>query len=92
MGHWRDTLDLNMMEVAYEDVVRDTEVLSRKIVAFCGLDWDPACLEFHENRRYVGTASFDQVRRPIYARSVGRYRHYERHTGELKDALQVVAI
>ena len=91
MGHWRDTLDLNMMEVAYEDVVRDTEVLSRKIVAFCGLDWDPACLEFHENRRYVGTASFDQVRRPIYARSVGRYRHYERHTGELKDALQVAA-
>ncbi len=92
MGHWRDTLDLNMMEVAYEDMVGDTEALSRKIVEFCGLDWDPACLKFYENRRFVGTASYDQVRRPIYAHSVGRYRHYEPHIGELKDALQVAAI
>ena len=91
MRHWRDTLDLNMMEVAYEDMVRDSEALSRKIVAFCGLDWDPACVKFYENRRFVGTASYDQVRRPIYAQSVGRHRHYERHLGELKDALEVAA-
>lgn len=92
MGHWGDTLDLNMMEVAYEEMVQDTEALSRKIVEFCGLDWDPACLEFYENRRFVGTASYDQVRRPIYAQSVGRYRHYEPYIGELKDALQVAGI
>ena len=92
MGHWRDPLDLNMMEVAYEEMVQDTEALSRKIVEFCGLDWDPRCLRFHENRRFVATASYDQVRRPIYTQSVGRYRHYEPYIGELKDALQVAAI
>ena len=88
MAHWKDTLDLNMMDVSYEEMVYNTEALSRKIVAFCGLDWDPACLKFYENNRYVATASYDQVRRPIYVRSVGRHRHYEPYIGELNDALQ----
>ncbi len=92
MGHWGDTLDLNMMEVAYEEMVQDTEALSRRIVEFCGLDWDPGCLKFYENKRFVATASYEQVRRPIYTQSVGRYRHYEPYIGELMDALQVAGI
>lgn len=92
MGHWRNTLDLNILEVAYEDMVGDTEALSRKIVAFCGLEWDSACLKFYRNRRFVATASYDQVRRPVYSQSVGRYRHYEPYIGDLKNTLQVAAI
>lgn len=92
MSHWRETLDLNILEVAYEDMVGETEALSRKIVQFCGLEWDSRCLRFFDNARFVGTASYDQVRRPIYSQSVGRYRHYDRHIGDLKDTLQVAAI
>lgn len=58
---------------------------------WCGLNWDHACLKFHENTRFVGTASYDQVRRPVYAQSVRRYRNYEPHIDELKGALQVPA-
>lgn len=92
MGHWLNTLDLNILEVPYEDMVGDTEALSRNIVAFCGLEWDSACLKFYENRRFVATASYDQVRRPVYSQSVGRYRHYEPYIGDLKNTLQVAAI
>ena len=91
MTHWSETLDLNLMEVPYEDMVRETEAMSRNIVEFCGLNWDHACLKFHENTRFVGTASYDQVRRPVYAQSVRRYRNYEPHIDELKGALQVPA-
>jgi hypothetical protein len=51
------------------------------------LDWDPACLKFHESKRYVKTASRDQVQKPIYQSSVGRWRNYETHLGPLKEAL-----
>ena len=87
MAHWREVLDLEILDVQYEELVADQEAKSRELIGFLGLDWDPQCLAFHENRRVVKTASYDQVRRPIYDRSVDRWRHYERHLGPLKDAL-----
>ena len=54
---------------------------------FVGLEWDARCLRFYETTRVVNTANYDQVRQPIYTRSVGRWRHYERHLGPLKEAL-----
>ena len=57
------------------------------VLDFLELDWDPACLQFHESKRYVKTASRDQVRKPIYQSSVGRWRNYETHLQPLKDAL-----
>jgi tetratricopeptide (TPR) repeat protein len=88
MAHWQAVLDVPIMTVRYEDMVADTEAMSRAIVDFVGLPWDDACLRFHESRRAVTTASYDQVRRPVYTRSVERWRHYERHLGPLREALE----
>jgi tetratricopeptide (TPR) repeat protein len=77
MDHWRAVLPVPLLEVDYEETVADLEGMARRLVAFCGLDWDPACLAFHEGERPVRTASVTQVRQPIYTRSVARWRHYE---------------
>ncbi len=87
MAHWHGVLELPILDVQYEDLVADPEGVSREIVAFAGLDWDERCLRFHESGRAVATASFDQVRKPIYKGSVGRWRRYERHLGPLLEVL-----
>ncbi len=77
MDHWRQVLPMPILEVDYESMVADPESKARELVASCGLDWDPACLNFHENRRPVRTASAAQVRQPVHSRSVGRWKNYE---------------
>ena len=76
-----------MIEVRYEDVIADLEGQARRIVASCGLDWDARCLEFHNADRPVRTASVAEVRQPIYATAIGRWRAYEPFLGPLRDAL-----
>jgi hypothetical protein len=76
-----------MLEVDYEALVAEPEAVTRRLVAFLGLDWQPACLRFHELERLVVTASYAQVREPVYSRSVGRYRAYERYLEPVKSAL-----
>jgi tetratricopeptide (TPR) repeat protein len=76
-AHWRATLPPDRFtEVAYEDVVADQEATTRRLLEFCGLGWDPRCLDFHQNDAPVATASSVQVRQPLYASSVGRWRRY----------------
>jgi hypothetical protein len=87
MEHWRQVLPTRIYEVDYEELVRDQERVSRELVAFCGLGWDDRCLRFHENARTVQTASKLQVRRPMYASSVSRWKRYERHLQPLQHAL-----
>ena len=87
-AHWSRVLPLQMMEIQYESVVADLEGQSRRLIEFLGLPWDPACLEFHRAQNTVLTSSVWQVRQPIYARSVGRWRHYEKHLGPLLKALE----
>jgi hypothetical protein len=77
MEHWRQVLPKPMFEIDYEEIVSDLEGSAKRLVAACGLEWDPACLSFHETRRVVRTASMIQVRQPIYQRSVGRWRQYQ---------------
>jgi tetratricopeptide (TPR) repeat protein len=77
MEHWRQVLPLAMLEVSYEETVADLERAARRLVAWCGLEWDPACLAFYEGKRLVRTASITQVRQPIYTRSVARWKHYQ---------------
>ena len=77
MEHWRKVLPVPLLEVDYEETVADLEGVARKLVAWCGLEWEPGCLEFHRGKRAVSTASAVQVRQPLYATSVGRWRHYE---------------
>ncbi|WP_316225514.1 sulfotransferase [Bradyrhizobium sp. SZCCHNS3052] len=93
MSHWRSVLPEGvMLEVTYEDMVRDFDAHARKIVAHCGLDWDDACLSFHENERPVNTASLVQVRKPLFSGSVGRWRMYGDRLKPLLDALGSEAV
>jgi tetratricopeptide (TPR) repeat protein len=88
MAHWRNVLPPGrIFDVRYEELVDDLEGVARRIVARCGLAWDPRCLDFHRNTRAVRTASAMQVRRPIYRSSVGRWRQYRKFLGPLFAAL-----
>lgn len=87
-AHWRETLPAdNFTEIYYEDIVHDQENQTRRLLEFCGLDWDVACLNFHENTAPVDTASAVQVRQPLYAGSIGRWKKYGNKLDGLKAAL-----
>lgn len=78
MNHWRAILPPGVMiDVAYEDVVKDLESQARRLIHFCGLPWDDRCLHFHQTDRPVKTASAVQVRQPLFRDSLGRWRRYE---------------
>ena len=77
MEHWRKVLPVPLLEVDYEETVADLEGVARKLVAWCGLAWEPACLEFHRTKRPVRTASAVQVREPVFRTSVGRWKQYQ---------------
>jgi len=81
MDHWRAVLPVPILDVDYEETVTDLEGVARRLVAACGLDWEPACLQFHTTRRPVRTASLIQVRQPLSKASVARYRNYETELG-----------
>jgi len=88
MAHWRAVLpESAMLDLRYEDIVADLEREARRIIAFCGLAWDPACLAFHKTERPVRTASAVQVRQPIYRHAIGRWRSYGGELGPLLAAL-----
>jgi len=77
MEHWRRVLPVPLLEIDYEETVADLEGVARRLVDWCELEWEPACLSFHTTARPVRTASLSQVRQPIYTRSVQRWKHYE---------------
>lgn len=83
MNHWQAVLPVPLLEVEYEQTVEDLEAVARRMVDFCGLEWDPACLSFHESKRTVRTASLSQVRQPVYKKSVQRWKNYEEPLGAL---------
>ncbi|OZA72137.1 MAG: sulfotransferase, partial [Sphingomonadales bacterium 39-62-4] len=85
MAFWRQRFPGRIHEVTYEWLVADQEANTRKMLAYCGLDWDAACLDFQNNTAAVATPSAQQVREPINARAVGRWRAYEAHLGEVMD-------
>jgi tetratricopeptide (TPR) repeat protein len=87
MQHWREVLPVQMLDVDYEETVLDAEGTARRLVEWCGLKWEPACVRFHEGRRPVRTASVAQVRQPIYRRSVARWRNYQSALAPLFAAL-----
>jgi len=88
MAHWKKVLPDAFIEVRYEDVVADTEGQARRLLQYCGLEWDGSCLNFHRNQRTVRTASLAQVRQPIYKTSVERWRSYETFLAPLHKELQ----
>ncbi len=87
MRHWQACFGTDILEFPYDDFVRDPRPAAHRLLAFCGLPWDEACLSFHQLRNMVRTASAWQVRRPVFTSSSGRRKHYERHLGPLLHAL-----
>ena len=90
VNHFHEVLPGFVIDVHYEQVVADLETQVRRILDFCGLPFEEACLRFHETERAVKTASSEQVRRPIYASSVNLWRNYETHLDELIETLEPV--
>jgi tetratricopeptide (TPR) repeat protein len=87
MDHWDSALPGRVLQVRYEDLVRDTETEVRRLLAHCGLEFEEACLRFYETRRAVGTASSEQVRVPMYDSSIGYWRLFEPQLEPLRRSL-----
>jgi len=87
MRHWDAVLPGRILRVWYEDVVEDLEGNVRRILEFCGLEFESACVEFYKTERSVSTASSEQVRRPIFLGGLFQWRNYEPWLGPLKDKL-----
>jgi tetratricopeptide (TPR) repeat protein len=83
MEHWRKVLPTPLLEIDYEQTVNDLEGVARQLIDFCGLPWEPRCLDFHMAKRPVTTASSVQVRQPVYKTSVARWRNYEQPLASL---------
>lgn len=88
MRYWNDVLDIPILNIQYEKLLAEPGQTIRSLVDFCGLAWDDRCMKFHETKRDVNTPSYDQVRQPLYMKSVGRWIHYHNHLKELVDILQ----
>ena len=87
MEHWDRVLPGRILRVQHEDVVDDLEGNVRRILEFSGLEFEPACVEFHKTQRSIRTASSEQVRRPIFREGLDQWKNYEQWLGPLKDAL-----
>ena len=89
MTHWDEVLPGRVLRMQYEEVVEDLESQVRRMLSYCGLEFEDQCLVFHENQRAVRTASSEQVRRPIYRDAMSQWRHFEPHLKSLKRYLVV---
>jgi tetratricopeptide (TPR) repeat protein len=87
MDHWDTVQPGRVLHVQYEALVREPEEQIRRLLAHCGLEFEPACLNFHETRRSVRTASAEQVRQPLYTSGIDYWRHFERELEPLRRAL-----
>jgi tetratricopeptide (TPR) repeat protein len=92
MRHWHEVLPGRVLRVRYEDLVRGLEPEVRRLLASLGLDWQPACLEFHRNPEVSTTASAAQIRRPLYDTSLEHWRHVEQELAPLRDALLAAGV
>jgi tetratricopeptide (TPR) repeat protein len=92
MDHWRNTMPGVIYDISYENLVRDQEGESRRLLAACGLEWEDTCLQFHRNPTVTTTASASQVRRPMYDSSLKQWRHFESQLSGLRSQLQAAGI
>ena len=92
MRHWQSIFPGRIHELHYEELVANQEATSRTLLAACGLDWDPACLAFEQNQAPVATASAVQVREPIHARSLNRWKRHAQALQPLQALLRAGGI
>jgi tetratricopeptide (TPR) repeat protein len=89
MAHWHQAMPGRILDVVYADLVRDPETVMRSVLAHCGLEWDPACVDLTKNESAVATLSTAQVREPIHARAIKEWMRYEKQLEPLRRALAV---
>jgi tetratricopeptide (TPR) repeat protein len=87
MDHWDKVFPGKVLRVQYEDVVADLDTQVRRILDYCGLDFEESCISFHENERSVRTPSSEQVRQPIYQSGIEQWKNFEDYLDPLKDSL-----
>jgi tetratricopeptide (TPR) repeat protein len=92
MQHWDGVMPGVIHRLDYENLVRDQVGETRKLLDFCGLEWEDACLDFHRNEAATTTASASQIRRPLYDSSVSQWRHYATQLSALRDELTSAGI
>jgi Flp pilus assembly protein TadD len=92
MEHWQATLPAVIYQLSYEALIADQRGETRKLLEFCGLDWQDSCVEFHRNPSPTTTASAAQVRRPLYDSSVSQWRHHAAELAELSGLLSAAGI
>ena len=85
MSFWRSKYKDSILNVKYESLVKESNLEIKKIISFCGLDWEDGCLEFYKNKKGVSTASSVQVRQPITDKYIGGWRNYEEQLQSLVD-------
>lgn len=89
MDHWDQLYPGRILAVDYEEMIEHQEAESRRLIEFCGLDWEDNCLKFHKTKRIIKTASFLQARQPIYKTSMHRWKNYSRRLGKLAEIIGV---
>jgi len=89
MEHWKSLFPGKILDLHYENMIENQESESRRLVEYCGLEWEDRCLQFHKTRRSVKTASFMQVRQPIYKSSIGRWKKYRHQLAPLAQILGI---
>ncbi|MDY7108783.1 MAG: sulfotransferase, partial [Planctomycetota bacterium] len=89
MDHWKNVLDMPILEVSYEELTADQEAVSRRIIEFLGLPWDEQCLRYYELKRPIMTLSREQVDKPVYRSSVNRADRFGDHLEPLRRALAI---
>jgi hypothetical protein len=87
MDHWDAVLPGKVLRLQYEVLVREPDPSIRRLLAHCGLEFEPGCLAFHETKRAVRTASAEQVRQPLYTSGMGYWKHFESQLEPLRRAL-----
>jgi len=87
MDHWQRLFPGEILLVNHEDIVANTDTQIRRMLDFCGLEFEQACIDFHKNKRAVKTPSAQQVRQPIYTSGLAQWKNFEPYLQELKDAL-----
>jgi len=88
MDYWHSILPGRVLDVHYEQMVVDQERQTRRLLEFCGLEWQDNCLRFYETERAVNTASSEQVRQPIYSKSINSWRRFEPQLASLIEVLE----
>ncbi len=87
LNYWESVLPGKIFHVSYEELVSSQEQVTREILDYCGLDFEPSCLTFWETKRIISTASADQVRQPLYKTSLSKWKLYKKNLGELVNSL-----